>query len=397
MTQYGALFIILLVFAAGDIIGTITKATISTMFTIMLVFFVLFVTRVIPADICTTAGLTTVSGMGLQFLLVDMGSSVEMSVLKREWRTVATATISLGITIVGCLVIMPIIGRDQVITGAPVITGGIVATTTMVQAAEAKGLTTCAALATFIYATQKFVGTLPASSCGLKVAKNFLAEYRENMETGSSDLIQAEEAKSDKNKKDMQFCVKYGKYYTNFVCLAIAATVVYIAFLLGKATNGWVSQSLWSMIIGITLRNTGIIKGHFLRDQARAVGFFSFLTMITIIPSLAKVDLSTLPEIGFAAFLIFLVTTGGVLIVFLFTPAWKLVGSRQLAIGISMCQMIGYPGTQLIADEIAKTVGQTQEEQDYLSEKIGTAYVISGFTTVTILSVFVANFLARIL
>lgn len=395
MTQYGALFIILLVFAAGDIIGTITKAKISTMFTIMLVFFALFVTRIIPVDICTTAGLTSVSGMGLQFLLVDMGSSVEISVLKREWRTVATATISLGITILGCLIIMPIIGRDQVLTGAPVITGGIVATTTMVQAAEAKGLTTCAALATFIYATQKFVGTLPASSCGLKVARNFLAEYRENMQKDSSALVQAEETKS--NKKNTQFCVKYGKYYTNFVCLAIAATVVYIAYLLGKATSGWVSQSLWSMIIGITLRNTGIIKGHFLRDQAKAVGFFSFLTMITIIPSLAKVDLSTLPEIGIATFLIFLVTTGGVLIVFLLTPAWKLVGSRQLAIGISMCQMIGYPGTQLIADEIAKTVGQTQEEQDYLGEKIGTAYVISGFTTVTILSVFVANFLARIL
>ncbi|MDD3570219.1 MAG: hypothetical protein PHY44_03860 [Lachnospiraceae bacterium] len=380
MTQYAALFIILLVFAAGDIIGTITKATISTMFTIMLVFFALFVTRTIPADICTTAGLTSVSAMGLQFLLVDMGSSVEMSLLRREWRTVATASMSLGITIIGCLIIMPIIGRDQVIAGAPVITGGIVATTTMVQAAEAKGLTTCAALATFIYATQKFVGTLPASSCGLKVARNFLAEYRENMKKNPFDSFEAEETKANKNN---QFCVKYGKYYTNFVCLAIAATVVFVAYLLGKATNGWVSQSLWSMIIGIALRNTGIIKGHFLRDQAKAVGFFSFLTMITIIPSLAKVDLSTLPEIGFAAFLIFLVTTGGVLGVFLFTPAWKLVGSRQLAIGISMCQMIGYPGTQLIADEIAKTVGQTQEEQDYLSEKIGTAYVISGFTTVT--------------
>ena len=62
-----------------------------------------------------------------------------------------------------------------------------------------------------------------------------------------------------------------------------------------------------------------------------------------------------------------------------------------------MCQMLGYPGTQLIADEISKAVGETPEERDYLNEKIGTAYVISGFTTVTILSVFVANFVARVL
>ena len=44
--------------------------------------------------------------------------------------------------------------------------------------------------------------------------------------------------------------------------------------------------------------------------------------------------------------------------------------------------MIGYPGTQLISDEIAKTVGETDEEVDYLSTRIGTAYVISGFTSV---------------
>ena len=33
--------------------------------------------------------------------------------------------------------------------------------------------------------------------------------------------------------------------------------------------------------------------------------------------------------------------------------------------------MIGYPGTQLISDEIAKTVGETDEEVDYLSTRIG--------------------------
>lgn len=393
MTQYSALVIILLIFAAGDIIGTVTKATISTMFTIMIVFMVLFMTHVIPADICTTAGLTTVSGMGLQFLLVDMGSSVEFSLLKREWRTVLTATLALFIAIIACLLATPIIGRDSALTSAPVITGGIVAATTMVQAAEAKGLVTCAALATFIYATQKFVGTLPASNCGLKVARQFLDEFRAN----GNKPIDASSNGNAESKKSIPFCVKNEKYYTSFVCLAIAATIAYVAYLLGKATHSWVSQSLWSMMLSILLRNVGLIKGHFLRDQAKAVGFFSFLTLIAIIPSLAKIELSGIPEIGFSALVIFAISLAGILIVFLFTPAWKLVGSRQFAIGIAMCQMLGYPGTQLIADEIANAVGETPEEKDYLNEKIGTAYVISGFTTVTILSVFVANFVARIL
>ena len=67
-------------------------------------------------------------------------------------------------------------------------------------------------------------------------------------------------------------------------------------------------------------------------------------------------------------------------IVFMLTPAWKVVGSKKLAIGIAMCQMIGYPGTELIATEISNAVAQTEEERDAVTARIQTAYVISGFT-----------------
>ena len=84
LTPFGALFIILLVFAFGDFVGVVTKAKVSTMFVIMATFLVLFMTHAIPADICTTANLTYVTSIGLQFLLVDMGSSVGLTELKRS-------------------------------------------------------------------------------------------------------------------------------------------------------------------------------------------------------------------------------------------------------------------------------------------------------------------------
>ena len=62
-----------------------------------------------------------------------------------------------------------------------------------------------------------------------------------------------------------------------------------------------------------------------------------------------------------------------------------------------MCQMIGYPGTELVATEITNAVAQTAEEWDAVTNKIQTAYVISGFTSVTILFVFIASFLAKLL
>ena len=41
LTPFGALFIILLIFAFGDLVGVVTKAKVSTMFVIMATFLVL--------------------------------------------------------------------------------------------------------------------------------------------------------------------------------------------------------------------------------------------------------------------------------------------------------------------------------------------------------------------
>lgn len=390
LTPFGALFIILLVFAFGDFIGVITKARVSSMFVIMATFLVLFMTQAIPADICTTANLTYVTKIGLQFLLVDMGSSVGLAELKKEWRTVVTATIALLLAVVGCALAMPIIGREASLVSMPVIAGGVVAANTMVTAAEGIGLPTCAALATFIYATQKLVATLPASNGGIQYANQLVEEYRK--QDHSADAV-----KSETTETKLLFWQKHKQFYSNFVCLAIAATIAFLAYLLGEATNGWIGQSLWSMILGIVARNLGLVPGHFLRDTSRSTGFFNFLTMVTMIPSLAKINLAQIPVIGFNALMIFIFAMVVLVVAFRFTPMWKICGSKSLALGIAMCQMIGYPGTQLIADEIANAVGATDAERDYISEKLGTAYVIAGFTTVTLLSVVLANFVSKIL
>lgn len=390
LTPFGALFIILLVFAFGDFIGVITKARVSSMFVIMATFLVLFMTQAIPADICTTANLTYVTKIGLQFLLVDMGSSVGLAELKKEWRTVVTATIALLLAVVGCALAMPIIGREASLVSMPVIAGGVVAANTMVTAAEGIGLPTCAALATFIYATQKLVATLPASNGGIQYAHQLVEEYRKQDHS-------ADTAKSETTETKLLFWQKHKQFYSNFVCLAIAATIAFLAYLLGEATNGWIGQSLWSMILGIVARNLGLVPGHFLRDTSRSTGFFNFLTMVTMIPSLAKINLAQIPVIGFNALMIFIFAMVVLVVAFRFTPMWKICGSKSLALGIAMCQMIGYPGTQLIADEIANAVGATDAERDYISEKLGTAYVIAGFTTVTLLSVVLANFVSKIL
>ena len=399
LTQYQAVFMILLIFFLGDLVGALTKAKISSMFVIMMGFLVLFLTGVYPADIMTTAGFAGVASLGQYFLLFNMGTSVDLPTLRREWRTVVGAIIGMAAAIVGCCVAIPIIGKDFALAAAPVVNGGIVATTTMVQACDEKGLAAAAALATFIYAVQKFVGTLPASNCGLSVANELVADLRAKHAADPNYSWYAEQKSSTGSasaKEPLWKGIK--KYYTTFICLAIGAAAIVLAQTIAKVLKptplSFINMSILCMVFGITARNTGLVPPNIMRDQAKANGFFSFLSLCTIIPSLAKIDVTMLPSIGFATVVIFVLVLVFTFITFMLTPAWKVVGSKKLAIGIAMCQMIGYPGTELIATEISNAVAQTEEERDAVTARIQTAYVISGFTSVTILSVVIAGILA---
>ena len=399
LTQYQAVFMILLIFFLGDLVGALTKAKISSMFVIMMGFLVLFLTGIYPADIMTTAGFAGVASLGQYFLLFNMGTSVDLATLRREWRTVVGAIIGMAAAIVGCCVAIPMIGKDFALAAAPVVNGGIVATTTMVQACDEKGLAAAAALATFIYAVQKFVGTLPASNCGLSVANELVADLRAKHAADPNYSWYAEQSSKSSSasaKEPLWKGIK--KYYTTFICLAIGATAIGLAQMIAKVFKptplSFINMSILCMVFGITARNTGLVPPNIMRDQAKANGFFSFLSLCTIIPSLAKIDISMLPSIGFATVVIFVLVMVFTFIVFMLTPAWKVVGSKKLAIGIAMCQMIGYPGTELIATEITNAVAQTDEERDAVTARIQTAYVISGFTSVTILSVVIAGILA---
>lgn len=399
MSQYQAVFLILLIFFAGDLVGALTKAKISSMFVIMMGFLVLFMTGLYPGDIMTTSGFAAVASLGQYFLLFNMGTTVDIAQLKREWRTVVGAMIGMAAAILGCAVAIPIIGKDFALAAAPVVNGGIVATTTMVNACTEKGLPAAAGLATFIYAVQKFVGTLPASNCGLGVANKLVEELRSKHAADPNYSWYNEQTGESGTAKKEPIWKGIKKYYTTFICLAIGATAIVIAEMVAKVFKGtplsFINMSILCMVLGIVARNTGLVPPSIMATQAKANGFFSFLSLCTIIPSLAKIDISMIPTIGFATVVIFVLVMAFTFVIFFLTPAWKVVGSKKLSIGIAMCQMIGYPGTELIATEITNAVAETEEERDAVTAKIQTAYVISGFTSVTILSVVIAGVLAN--
>jgi len=392
MEKFLMLSIVAGLFAIGDILGVATKAKLSSVFIALMGFLILFMTGVIPSDLIARAQLDKVATLASPILVFHMGSMVNVKQLVEEWKTVLMAFIGMVITCVAVFLVMPIVGREVAIVSIPVLNGGIVATNIMVNGALEKGFVTAAAFGTFAYAIQKFVGTPPASFFGLKEAKIIIADYRLKKSEGKKVIIS--EGKEKKEEVKREWYKKYDKYFTVYVCFAVTAICCYFAAILSKYTG--VGTTIWSLIMAATLAYLGIIPPRIL-DRGKMSGFFSMLTFAQIIPSLAKIKFDDLIVMGYYLIVIFGATMIGLYVFTQILPLWKLVGSKNLAMGIVVAQLLGFPATYLICNEIATAVAEDEEEHEFIMSKLTPAYVVAGLASVTTLSVIVAGEFVKML
>ncbi len=392
------LFLCLLFFGIGDFLGTLTKAKVSSVFVSLLLFLVCFMTGIIPADIIHRAGLTDLGRIAIVAVVFSMGTSINLREMISEWRTVLTAVLSMIVVMISAVVMIPLVGYNETIVSIPIINGGIVATQIMTNAAMDQGLTLAAALGTIVYAVQKFFGTPFASHFGIKEAQAVVAEFRrtgrrpgaENAgNSAASASAGAAQAAAPQN-----FFERHKKYYGVFTSLAITAFFSWVAFMLQKLTG--LSASIWALVLGTVVCATGMVPKNILK-HANSAGIFNVAVFATIIPSLAKIQPADLITLGYATVVMFVATFAVLWIFFYLLPLWKILGSRNLAMGVSAGQLLGFPATYLIVNEIAKAVGETEEERQVISDHLMPKYLVSGFATVTSISVIIAGFFVPLL
>ena len=126
------MFDMLLCFAVGDVVAKLTKARISSVFATLMLFLILFVAGVLPADIIEKAGLSAASSWSVPMLLFAMGSMINLRQFMDEWRTVVTCWFGMLAVIIGVSLTIPIIGKEMALSvahrGYVMETGKIVAT-----------------------------------------------------------------------------------------------------------------------------------------------------------------------------------------------------------------------------------------------------------------------------
>lgn len=386
--MFSSFMIVLIVFALGDIVGKITKGKLSGMMVVMLLFLVGFLTKLIPADIIDQGGLTALSKLAIAMVLFNMGTTLNVKQLIEEWRTVLMAALCMLASCLVMLLASPIIGFDTVLVGTPVINGAAMATSLMASAAAEKGLATAAALCAVIYSVQKFVGAPIASAMGIRYGKKLLKAYRENpaqfkkQETGNGTSAK------------VSFADKHKEWYSANVMMALVAAGSWVAHILGDLTP--INYSIWALLLGVVCAASGLVPTKPLQ-KSNSYGLMMVAVFGSIIPSLAKVSLSDLGTMAFQTIVLFAAALIGVALVGWVLPTWKLVGDKDLAVGIGVEQFLGFPSNVVICREVGDAVGETPEEKAFIEDTLNVPYVVGGITVITVLSTMLAGFVINML
>lgn len=386
--MFSSFMIVLIVFALGDIVGKITKGKLSGMMVVMLLFLVGFLTKLIPADIIDQGGLTALSKLAIAMVLFNMGTTLNVKQLIEEWRTVLMAALCMLASCLVMLLVSPIIGFDTMLVGMPVINGAAMATSLMASAAAEKGLATAAALCAVIYSVQKFVGAPIASAMGIRYGKKLLKAYREN-----PTQFQKQETGKGASAK-VFFADKHKEWYSANVMMALVAAGSWVAHILGDLTP--INYSIWALLLGVVCAASGLVPTKPLQ-KSNSYGLMMIAVFGSIIPSLAKVSLSDLGTMAFQTIVLFAAALIGVALVGWVLPTWKLVGDKDLAVGIGVEQFLGFPSNVVICREVGDAVGETPEEKAFIEDTLNVPYVVGGITVITVLSTMLAGFVINML
>lgn len=121
--------VIFVVFAVGDMISAKTKAVVSMLLIASIVFLVGFWIGVFPTTLFADSTLLSMAGLLVTMLLVHLGTTIKLRDFGAQWRTVIISAVScIAISVAVYFIGQLIIDRGFALVGAPILSGGVVAT-----------------------------------------------------------------------------------------------------------------------------------------------------------------------------------------------------------------------------------------------------------------------------
>lgn len=382
--------VIFAIFAIGDIISVKTKAIVSMLLVASVVFLAGFWTGLFPASLFADSTLLSVAGIFVTILLVHLGTIIKLKDFGAQWRTVivsavACVAISAGVYFLGSV----IIERGFALAGAPILSGGVVATLLMTDMATKAGRADLAVFATLVMCTQCFVGYPVASLCLKSEAKRL----KKKIDSGLIDPSAIENCQEGAVTRKKLIPPIPDKYNSPNVILAKVVIVALFSTWIAGLFNNSINKLVWCLVFGVLAKELGILEEDAL-GKANATGILMPIITLTIFTNLASatpemvrsmiVPLLVVVLIGIVCF-----TTTSILIGKVFHYSW------QMSVAIGSSCLFGFPGTFIISNEAVGSTAENDAERQYLSDRIMPKMLIAGMVTVSITSVLLAGVMSN--
>lgn len=388
-----AFMLILVAFAVGDFVSTVTKAFVPSIFVAAVLFLVGYWT-IWPEDIATRAGFSNeLMVLSSYLILVNMGTSISVRQLIDSWKTVVLALISMGGLVAMIFIVgVPTIGRQAALVASPVLAGGIQGAIIMQTAAEAKGLYDLVTLAALVLVVQGFVG-YPLTSISLKKeGEDLLKIYR----SGDSEQIQKLLGSTGQaSGATVERSIVPERFRTNATYLLQSAFLAFLAVRVGNLSGGRIPVTILCLLFGILGTEIGFVDSRPV-NKSYSMGF---ITIANLVRALGGLSSATPEMVGGLLVPLLIVVVSGVLGLFVVS---QLLGgffgySKPYSFALALNCLLGFPPNMIITNDVARAISDTEEEESFLNDAMLPNMLIAGFATVTIGSVVLASIFARMI
>ena len=376
----------------GEVVSTVTKAWIPSVFVTAIVMLVGYWT-VFPHDLVSDSKLIPFgSTLGIYLLITHMGTVISLKQLKAQWKTIVVCLSGLaGMCVLAWFICPLFMDKTLVIAGLPPLTGGIIAATTMQTAAANAGLEVAAVFAITMYCVQGFAGYPITAVCLQVEGKRLLKEFRDG---GSVPVALAENPMAMVDEPDRKTLIPPvpKKFDSAVVTLIKLGIVAWFATLLGGVSFpfiGKISGAIWALVLGVIFTTIGFLDRNSL-NRANSYGIVMFALMMYVFDGLKDCTPEMLVSIIVPMLVLIVIGVLGMAVAsFIIAKVLKM--SFPLAFANGLTALYGFPCDAIITESTCKSLAQTDDEFNFLMSKMFPSMIVGGFVTVTITSVFIAG------
>ncbi len=385
---------ILIALAIGDIISTRTKAFVPSVF-VTAVLFILGFWTFFPKDIVDISSLgMPAAQLAMYLLITHMGTMMSVRELAKQWKTITIAIGGIVGVVLGVMTLgSAIFGKETAIIATPPLTGGLVASIMMSEAAEKMGLTDLSVLAILVYVAQGFAG-YPLTALALKKEGTRLLNGYRSGEIKWTSKSNSEDVVEEKSKFRVIPPIPEN-YNTTYVILMRLGLVAWASVAFATVTGEVVSRYVICLLFGVIAAEIGFVDRRPL-NLSGSFGWLMTLLMAFIFAGLSKATPEMVAKMAIPLFGIIVFGVLGMAILSLIMG--KVLGvTKEMAFAISLTALYGFPPNYILTEEASKALAADKDEMEFLMDNMLPQMLVGGFTTVTIASVILAGIFIKFL